>query len=432
MKTIYFTKLLVLLAVSCSLISCNEKNEQKKNSDTDNIETQDISDSEEQFSYGDELALMKSHIKVIELASDSGKEKIAVSPDLQGRVMTSTAFGNNGTSYGWINRALFKSQEPQEHIHVYGGEERFWLGPEGGQFSIFFKKGDDFTLDNWYTPELIDTEVFDIKNEEKSKVTFTKKASLTNFSGFQFDIGIEREVALLSSQEIANTLKLDAMDGVGAVGYRTTNTLTNMGKADWKKDSGLLSIWLLGMFPPASDNVVIIPYHNGGEAELGPKVNDAYFGKVPSDRLVDKDGILYFKGDGQYRGKIGLSPSRAKDIIGAYDSKNGILTILKFDKPGGVTDYVNSMWEIQDKPYSGDVVNSYNDGPPEPGKKPLGPFYELETSSPALALKAGKSGTHEQYTFHFEGKEAALNPIIKTLLGCDVATIKKVFDTTKN
>ena len=25
----------------------------------------------------------------------------------------------------------------QEHIHVFGGEERFWMGPEGGQYALF-------------------------------------------------------------------------------------------------------------------------------------------------------------------------------------------------------------------------------------------------------------------------------------------------------
>ena len=54
------------------------------------------------------------------------------------------------------------------------------------------------------------------------------------------------------------------------------------------------------------------------------------------------------------------------------------------------------------------MINSYNDGPTEDGGKPLGPFYELETSSPALSLNAGESGTHIQRTFHFEGKEVDL------------------------
>ena len=32
-------------------------------------------------------------------------------------------------------------------MNGFGGEDRFWLGPEGGQFSIFFKKDDPFDLE---------------------------------------------------------------------------------------------------------------------------------------------------------------------------------------------------------------------------------------------------------------------------------------------
>ena len=98
---------------------------------------------------------------------------------------------------------------------------------------------------------------------------------------------------------------------------------------------------------------------------------------------MNKDGVLYFSGDGKYRSKIGLSPQRAKTVLGSYDAVNGVLTLVQYNKPEGVQDYVNSMWQIQDQPFRGDVVNSYNDGPTSPGGKPLGPFYELETSSPA-------------------------------------------------
>ena len=65
-----------------------------------------------------------------------------------------------------------------------------------------------------------------------------------------------------------------------------------------------------------------------------------------------------------------------------------MLTLVQYDQPEGATDYVNSMWEIQKEPFAGDVVNSYNDGPPAPGAKPLGPFYELETSSPGRSARA--------------------------------------------
>ncbi len=42
------------------------------------------------------------------------------------------------------------------------GEERLWLGPEGGQFSIYFKKGDPFVYDNWQVPDWLDTAPFDV------------------------------------------------------------------------------------------------------------------------------------------------------------------------------------------------------------------------------------------------------------------------------
>uniref|UniRef100_UPI0040480182 DUF6786 family protein n=1 Tax=Mariniflexile sp. TaxID=1979402 RepID=UPI0040480182 len=381
------------------------------------------------MTYADDVAFMQNYIDVIQLSDASNNSKVVISAALQGRVMTSSAFGNEGRSYGWINKELFKSKEILEHINVFGGEERFWLGPEGGQYSIFFKKGAEFTLTDWYAPKLIDLEPFDVKSVSSNKVVFTKKASLANYSGFLFDMGIEREVAILSKQEIQKELGLSSLvDDIKTVAYQTTNTITNIGQKNWKKETGLLSIWMLGMYNHSPNTTILVPFVQGDVSELGHEVNDEYFGKVPSDRLVVKEGVIYFKGDGEYRSKIGLSPKRAKDIAGSYDSKNGVLTIVKYNQPKDVTDYVNAMWEIQKEPFKGDVINAYNDGAPEPGAKPLGPFYELETSSPALALNAGESATHIQLTCHIEGDEATLNPIIKQLFGTTVNDIKSAFN----
>ncbi|MFT6807314.1 MAG: hypothetical protein ACJA01_000534 [Saprospiraceae bacterium] len=378
-------------------------------------------------SYEDDVNFLKRHTEIIELVDSDSKSRIALSPALQGRVMTSSSSGKGGRSYGWINRELFESNDTLEHINVYGGEERFWLGPEGGQYSIFFKNGNAFTLENWQTPRLIDLDRFEVQSTESNKVVFAKQASLINYSGFRFDIGIEREIALRSRKEIIDDFDINDLKGVNAIAYRTINVLTNTSDLDWKKETGLLSIWLLGMFNHSPTATIVIPYITGAESDLGITVNDTYFGKVPSERLTVKDKVIFFKGDGEYRSKIGLSPMRAKDIMGSYDATNGILTIVKYNKPVGVTDYVNSMWEMQDKPYSGDAVNSYNDGSPSPGKKPLGPFYELETSSPALALKAGEHGTHIQTTCHFEGDKDKLNSIAEKLLGVSIIEIGGVF-----
>ena len=122
-----------------------------------------------------------------------------------------------------------------------------------------------------------------------------------------------------------------------------------------------------------------------------------------------------------------MSPQRATNVMGSYDDVSGTLTIIKFNKPANETNYVNSKWEIQKEPYKGDVVNSYNDGPPAPGANPLGPFYELESSSPAAALGIGDKITHEQYTFHFEGNETELNTISMKILGVSLEEISIIF-----
>jgi len=88
-------------------------------------------------------------------------------------------------------------------------------------------------------------------------------------------------------------------------------------------------------------------------------------------------------------------------------------------------DYVNSMWEIQKEPYRGDAVNSYNDGPAKPGAKPFGPFYELETSSPALDLAPQASAEHLHRTFHLQGEEKDLDPICRVALGVSLDKIKE-------
>jgi hypothetical protein len=138
--------------------------------------------------------------------------------------------------------------------------------------------------------------------------------------------------------------------------------------------------------------------------------------------------VMYFKGDGKYRSKIGVLPQRATGVLGSYDAAGHVLTITQYTQPAGVTEYVNSMWELQEHPFAGDAVNSYNDGPPEPGKPPLGPFYELETSSPAAFLAPGASITHIHRTFHFQGDPNELDKISRAVLGVSTDQIAHAFD----
>jgi len=376
--------------------------------------------------FKEDIDFLTKHSQVVVLSDEDGNAQVAVNPDLQGRIMTSTAGGPDGPSFGWINRELIASGVSNVHMNAFGGEDRFWLGPEGGQFSIFFKKGDPFDLDHWFTPPAVNEGSFNIVSREEEAVRFKKAIRLVNYSDAVFDLVVDRAVTLLGGPEVA-ALGVTVPGGVKMVAFQSDNTVTNTGTNTWTRDTGLLSIWILGMFNPSPATTIVIPFKPGPEAELGPAVNDAYFGKVPAGRLIVMDGVLFFSGDGMYRSKIGLSPKRVKPFAGSYDAANGVLTLVHLTLPENVADYVNSMWKVQEDPFAGDVVNSYNDGPASPGAKPLGPFYELESSSPVAALAPGASMRHIHTTMHFQGDEKSLDTIAKQALGVGIQEIKEVF-----
>ena len=137
-------------------------------------------DSMKENTFKDDVAFLKKHTDVVVLADQTGNTQIAVCPGLQGRIMTSTAGGDTGQSYGWINYELLESGENNPHINAFGGEERLWFGPEGGQYSVFFKKGDPFDLEHWYTPTAVNEESFAVKEKTKTSVRFVKEIALRN------------------------------------------------------------------------------------------------------------------------------------------------------------------------------------------------------------------------------------------------------------
>jgi Family of unknown function (DUF6786) len=377
--------------------------------------------------YGADLAFLGEHQEVLELTDASGKARVALVPGYQGRVMTSTSGGKDGPSYGWLNREAIASNERKPHINVFGGEDRFWLGPEGGQFSIFFKKGDPFDLDHWQTPEPVDWGAWAKVEADATHARFRREISLVNYSGAAFSLEADRTIHLLGSSEAADRLGVSLAPDTEVVAYESLNAIKNTGDASWSRETGLLSIWILGMYNPSPKTTVVIPFVAGSEAELGPVVNDAYFGKVPADRLVVKENVLFFRGDGTYRSKIGIPRKRARAVMGSYDGQS-VLTLVQYQLPEDATAYVNSMWEIQKEPFLGDVANSYNDGPPAPGANPLGPFYELESSSPAAELAPGGILTHVHRTFHIRGPQASLDAIARATLGVSLQDVGSAFE----
>lgn len=367
--------------------------------------------------------LKENGIEYTELVSADGNSKVMIIPAWQGRVMTTSASGDEGDSYGWINYRFIREGKINPQFNPVGGEERFWLGPEGGPFSLYFKQGQEQVYDNWVVPTVLDTEAFTIKSQDKNSIHFAKDTRLTNASGTVFDMNIDRTVSLMNANEVAMDFGIQLSPAMKLVAYKSDNKITNTGTNAWTKEGGLVSVWMLSMFNPTPTTTVFIPYKEDTEGII---VNDEYFGKIPSDRLIKENGIIYFKIDGKYRSKLGLPVSRATNLCGSYDSSKGVLTILWCSLPDAPSAYVNGQWGPQEDPFAGDVINSYNDGPVEDGSI-MGPFYEIETSSPGAELAAGASLVHTQKVVHIQGEDGQLAPIVQKLFGADLNVIKSKF-----
>lgn len=402
--------------VLATLVACTSGEKKPKTMETK------AAQNYEAGTFGYDLNFLKAHnVDFVELKDPASKASLIVIPGLQGRVMTSSATGNDGKSFGWINYKFFEAGKVSDQFNPYGGEERFWLGPEGGPYSIFFPEGKEQVFENWKVPAVLDTEPFEVEKTDSQYIVLTKNAVLKNASGTEFKIGIKRSVHILSRDSTAALFGVKIPESLSVVGYQSENTLTNTGDAAWTKSKGLLSVWMLCMFNPSPTTTVFIPYKTEGS---GVVVHDDYFGKVPADRLIVDNGTVFFKIDGKLRSKIGLPPEHAKGICGSYDSEQHVLTLLSCSVPDKPKDYVNSLWGKQDNPYKGDMINSYNDGPVADGSI-MGPFYEIETSSPAADLAAGQSLTHVERIVHIQGNPNDLSGIVKDLFGLkldDIAT----------
>lgn len=367
---------------------------------------------------------LKAHTAVVELTQRGGRSRVIVCPAYQGRLMTSTATGEDGPSFGWINRKYIEAGKVDKHFNNYGGEDRFWLAPEGGQFSLWFAPGTKQTFANWFTPPALNEGSFEVRERRADYVLLTRRIRLQNAFGTSFDLDVVREVVMRPPAKLAAIFELaqgTTVDDAGAsiVGFETRTTVINRGPP-MRKATGLVSIWSLGMFPPGPRTEVTVPYRPGEVAKLGPVVKSDYFGVVPKDRLTITPTAILFKADGNYRSKIGVSQLRARAALGSIDREQSVLTLVHFSMPEEPYNdlYLNNGWDLpQKQPYVGDVANSYNDGPTEPGQPSLGGFYELETLSPAKELNTGEKLTHTHTTFHIQADRATVERLLQTFLG---------------
>ena len=249
---------------------------------------------------------------------------------------------------------------------------------------------------------------------------------MTNMSGFTFEFELMRHIVLNNRSEIGRSLSVELPSDINAVSYDSFNKITNTSDHPWVADTGLIALWTSSMNPPGDNAVLVIPFKPGDESEMGPIVTADYFGALDETRLVvsKEQNLIFLRGDGDFRSKLGVSFARACSPIGSWNPASGTLTIVEYTLPETAPDgYTNNLWEQQEEPFAGDVINAYNDGPNDSGGK-LGGFFELETLSPALALASGESYTHTPRTTQLQGSRESLDKVALAVFGVDLAAIE--------
>jgi len=387
------------------------------------------------MSYGEAREFLAKHTNLIELTNDAGA-RVAIAPAWQGRVMTSTCGGLEGPNFGFVNRDFIEAGQSDPHFNNLGAEERLWLCPEGGPFSLWFKPGAKQVMQNWFTPPAMNEGAWKVLSSPNDPVVrMAKHMKLENTAATAFDLDVTRDVRLLGGEDFRQLFGASAAAAIGkssvkTVAYETANQITNRGPA-FSKPKGLVSIWILGMMNAGPQTVILVPYKAGPAAQLGPVVKSDYFGAVPADRLKITPEAILFRADNQFRSKIGTSQRRARNVLGSIDFQAGVLTLVHFTMPDHPAkhDYLNNMWGVpQAKPYTGDVANAYNDGPNDLGKQ-MGPFYEIESVSPTLVLKTGESLVHRHRTIHIQADAETLAELAKEILGVDLEAVRKAMLT---
>lgn len=377
------------------------------------------------FGY-DSVYLMNRDSNIV-ILSDGVSSKIIVSPKYQGRVFTSTFNGLSGKSLGWINYDFIDSGVIDEHFNCYGGENRLWIGPEGGKFSVFFRKGEKQEMPNWRTPPEIDVESWNIQSKSEESVSFVKEIELENYNGIKLKSRISREVRLIKKNEIKDMVGECWNDSIKCVAYKTINGITNLSTAAWTKDTGALCLWLLDMFPASEDAYTIVPYNCGNDSVYGYKIKSDYFSDVPENRLFNIENKAFvFKTDANFRSKIGLGSKRSKGLAGNYDFKTKCLTVIVFDVDSTGT-YLNQEWGDEKEPFIGDVFNAYNDGPQTDGVR-MGNFHELESSSHALFLKPNESDVHIHSVYHFYAGDFTMNSLMGKFFGLSFSQLNRLLN----
>ncbi len=378
--------------------------------------------------------LEESGFEAFVLTGRDPKRVVVVSPAMVGRVMATGLDGVDGGTDSWIYEEQIKkgatTSGPGGQWAAFGGDERIWYAPEGGQFALFFPS-EQQNMEDYLVPEVLNSTRYRLTElaADGRSIRFAAPIHLKNIKGTEYDLEVTRRIEVLDDCPYT----VGHGDAVEFTGFESRTWTRNTGDEPITKERGALATWTVGMFPSYPRSIVVLPYRVGPESELGPAVNTEYFNTdmIPTDKALGdkpydnywavKDNFALVKTNGNVHTKIEMGPKRSLGRAASIDLEHDTLTILEFRQYPEM-DYTASYWLPYDgDPHEGAAISIFSLA----GDLGVPPFHELECLSPTLLLDPGQQYCHISRTYRLRGDKDAIAEICRRYFHADMESLRE-------
>jgi len=326
------------------------------------------------------LNFLAQKTSVIELYDQLGG-RVAITPEWNGRVLTSTCDGLKGNSFGCVNVRAIEA----DRFEYFGGEDQWTISPRIHSFAV--------------------------ESIKENKAVLQRTLQLTDARGKPAELNMERSISLLNRRRIGDwfgNAVADALEreDVSVVGFRTTNTVRS-------NESSHIASRQRGMFNGSPHAFVIVSTPQKSftsEPESFP-VDIDYLGGAPHGRIRHMPNALLLRADGVGRCQVTMPYSLSPSILGAVELRFGTLTLWTFDLPGDSEE---------------DRVRIYNSGFTHDYGLDWAAQYEVNCFSAARPLQPEEPLIYCQHTLHLAADDNTLDDIVQEIFDVSLAEIKRV------
>ena len=329
------------------------------------------------MSYHDALNYLAQKTLVIELYDQLGG-RVAVCPEWNGRVLTSTNGGLEGDSFGYLNVQAIDTGRFED----FGGEDRWTLSPLIYSFSI--------------------------ESLKENKTVLQRTFRMADANGTPIEFHLLRSISLLNRQKI-KTLFGDAVatsleqNDVSVVGFRSENTVSSQERA-------CVASRLRGMFNASPNRVVLFSAPSDQFVTQQFPMDIDYLGSAPHGRIRHIQQTLLVRADGRGQCQITVPFPASPPVFGAVELRFGTLTLWTFDLPNDSED---------------DTIRIYNSGHSHKEELDWSAYYEINCFSAAQELLPENSLTYFQSILHLNAENDVLDNLAQQIFGVSLEEISQ-------